>query len=50
MKFWILLPLIVLLFAACSQDQDNNTLETASGLQYEILASGDGEWITVGRK
>lgn len=43
MKLWILLPLIVLLFAACSQDQDNNTLETASGLQYEILASGDGE-------
>ena len=43
MKLWILLPLITLLLAACSQAQNDNTYETASGLQYEVLASGDGE-------
>jgi len=42
-KPWILLPLITLLIAACSQAQNENTLETASGLQYEVIASGDGE-------
>ena len=43
MKLWMLLPLIALLVAACSQAQNGDTHETASGLQYEILASGDGE-------
>jgi FKBP-type peptidyl-prolyl cis-trans isomerase len=42
-KLWILLPLIALLLAACSQDQIGDTIETASGLQYEVLASGNGE-------
>ncbi len=44
MKLWIVLPLLALLLIACSQgtDNDDGMITTESGLQYEVLASGDG--------
>ncbi len=43
MKLWIILPLLALLLMACSQEESAGLISTASGLQYEVLASGDGE-------
>ena len=43
MKLWIILPLLALLLIACSQEDGADLTTTASGLQYEVLASGDGE-------
>ncbi len=43
MKLWIILPLLALLLVACSQEESAGLISTASGLQYEVLASGDGE-------
>ena len=42
MRIWIVLPLLALLVIACSQTTNHNTFTTESGLQYEVLASGDG--------
>ena len=47
MKFLIVLPLLALLLLACSQgdgtsDGSSDLITTASGLQYEVLATGDG--------
>ena len=43
MKFWIILPLLALLLLACSQeDGSSDLITTASGLQYEVLVTGDG--------
>lgn len=42
MKFWIILPLLALLVVACSQETNHSTFTTESGLQYEVIVSGDG--------
>ena len=40
MKYWIAIALLVLAMTACSKP--DATVTTLSGLQYEVLASGDG--------
>lgn len=41
MKFWIITFLLALALVACSESESTNTTE--SGLEYEVLASGDGQ-------
>ena len=42
MKLWIVLPLLALLVIACAQATNHSMFTTESGLEYEVLASGDG--------
>ncbi len=46
MKIWIVTFLLALALVACSQSDSMNTTE--SGLQYEVLASGNGESPSLG--
>ena len=46
MKIWIVTFLLALTLVACSQSEGMNTTE--SGLQYEVLASGNGESPSLG--
>lgn len=38
----MILPLLALLLLACSQQEDSGLTTTTSGLQYEVLATGNG--------
>ena len=46
MKIWIICFLLALALMACSQS--DSMITTESGLQYEVLASGDGESPSLG--
>ena len=46
MKYWITFVLIALALTACSQS--DATVTTSSGLQYEVLTSGDGTAASAG--
>ena len=46
MKFWIITFLLALALVACSESESTNTTE--SGLEYEVLASGDGQSPSLG--
>ncbi|MDE2844391.1 MAG: FKBP-type peptidyl-prolyl cis-trans isomerase [Chloroflexota bacterium] len=46
MKIWTIAILLALALVACSQSESMTTTE--SGLQYEVLASGDGESPSLG--
>ena len=46
MKYWILMALLILALAACGGSADSVTLP--SGLQYEVIESGDGQAASVG--
>ena len=46
MKYWITFVLIALALTACSQS--DSTVTTSSGLQYEVLTSGDGTAASAG--
>ena len=46
MKFWIITFLLALALVACSESEGTNTTE--SGLEYEVLASGDGQSPSLG--
>ena len=46
MRYLILCALLALALVACSQSPE--TVTTSSGLQYEVLASGDGQSVSAG--
>ena len=46
MKIWTIVFLLALALVACSESESMTTTE--SGLQYEVLASGDGESPSLG--
>ncbi|MDE2779932.1 MAG: FKBP-type peptidyl-prolyl cis-trans isomerase [Chloroflexota bacterium] len=46
MKIWTIAILLALALVACSQSESMTTTE--SGLQYEVLASGDGQSPSLG--